>query len=78
MNMYIYIGLATIIIAAFALFWVFHSMEQFATNCKENPGFSPVCNKFSGFTASMLIILLIIGGFVVTITATAYIMLSSG
>jgi len=78
MNMYIYIGLATIVIAAFALFWVFHSMETFATNCKADPNYSTVCDKFSGFTASMLIILLIVGGFVVTITATAYIMLSSG
>ncbi len=76
-NWYIYIGLATIVVAAFSLFYIFHSLETFSTQCKANPEFSPICNKFNGFTASMLIILLIVGGFVVTITATAYILLSA-
>ncbi len=77
MNNYVYVGIATIFIACFTLFYIFHSIEQLATNCKNNPAFSPTCSKFNGFTTSMLIILLIIGGFVVTITGTAYIMMSS-
>ena len=77
MNTYVYVGIATIFIACFALFYIFHSIEQLATNCKADPNFSPVCSRFNGFTASMLIILLIIGGFVVTITGTAYIMLAA-
>ncbi len=76
-NWYVYIGFFTILLAAFALFYIFHSLEKFSTRCKEDPSFSPVCSKFNGFTASMLMILLIIGGFVITITSTAYILLSA-
>jgi len=69
-------GLATIFIAVITLFWLFHSINQIADKCKEDPSFSPACSQLNSFTLSMLIILLIIGGFVIIITATAYILLS--
>jgi len=77
MGMYVYMGLATIFVAAFALFFIFHSLEQLATQCKSGESALPFCDKLNGFTISMLIILLIIGGFVLTITGTAYVMLSA-
>lgn len=76
MSTYVYLGLATIFIAAFALFFIFHSLEQLSTQCKTDPASSPICDKMNGFTLSMLIILLIVGGFVMTISGSAYIMLS--
>jgi hypothetical protein len=45
--------------------------------CNKNPDFSPVCKDLNGFTLTVLIVLLIVGGFVVTITATSYILLSA-
>lgn len=74
---YIYVGLATAFVAVFALFFVFHSIEQLSTQCKENPSSSPLCAQLNMFSMSMLIVLLIIGGFVITITATAYILISA-
>lgn len=75
---YIYVGLATVFVAVFALFFIFHTLEQLAAQCKEDPSSSPLCGQLNMFSMSMLIVLLIIGGFVVTITATAYIMISAG
>jgi len=77
MGMYVYIGLATIFVAAFALFFIFHSLEQLALQCKTGAQPTPICDKMNGFTISMLIVLLIIGGFVMTITGTAYVLLSA-
>jgi len=77
-NWYVYVGLATIFIAAFTLFFIFHSIEQLSLQCEADPSHSPLCAQLGGFSMSMLMVLLIIGGFVITITATAYIMLSAG
>lgn len=77
MGMYVYIGLATIFVAAFALFFIFHSLEQLSLQCKAGTQPLPICDKMNGFTISMLIVLLIIGGFVMTITGTAYVLLSA-
>lgn len=74
---YIYLGIATIFIAAFSLFFIFHSIEKTLAECKTNPNYSPVCNQLDGFTLTVLVVLLIIGGFVITLTATAYILLSA-
>jgi D-alanyl-lipoteichoic acid acyltransferase DltB (MBOAT superfamily) len=70
------IGVATILIAIFTLFWLFDNIQKIADKCKEDISYSPACSQLNSFTLSMLIILLIIGGFVVMITATAYILLS--
>jgi len=77
MNTYVYVGIITIFIAAFTLFFVFNSLDQLSIQCKANPDYSLMCSKLTGFTMSMLIILLIVGGFVITITASAYIMMSA-
>jgi len=77
-NWYIYVGLATVFIAAFTLFFIFHSLEKISLQCKADPSHSILCNQLSGFSMSMLIVLLIIGGFVITISATAYIMMAMG
>lgn len=75
-NWRMYFGFATIFIAAFSLFFIFHGLEQLSLQCQANPSFSPLCTQLTGFSMSMLIVLLIIGGFVLMISATAYIMLS--
>lgn len=67
-------GLITVFVATFMLFFIFDNLEKLSQRCKtEN---LPLCNKLNSFTMSMMIILLIIGGFVITICGTAYIMLS--
>ncbi len=77
-NWYVYVGLATVFISAFVLLFLFHNLEQLSVQCKADPSFSELCGQLSGFSLSMLIVLLIIGGFVITITATAYILISAG
>ncbi len=76
-QIYLYIGLITVFISAFFLFFIFNSIGNLLTNCKEDPQFSPACGQLSGFTVTVLVVFLIIGGFVVTITATSYILLSA-
>lgn len=75
-SIHVYIGMATIFVSVFMLFFVFHSLEQLAESCKTEH--MPICDQFTGFTHSMIVILLIISGFVITTTATMYIMFSAG
>jgi hypothetical protein len=73
---HVVLGIIAIFVAIFALFYVFDSLQKLAERCKagENLG---LCKQLSGFTFSMVIILLIIGGFVIVISAVVYIMLSA-
>jgi len=71
----IWIGLITIFVSIFALFFLFDNIQKLADRCKAGE-ILVVCKQLNSFTLSMVVILLIIGGFVITITATAYILLS--
>jgi len=72
---HIMLGLVTIFISIAALFFVFYNIEILAEKCKTED--TPLCRQLSGFTMSMIIVLLIVGGFVITISATVFIMLSA-
>ena len=69
-------GLVTVFVAIFMLFYIFDALSNLSEQCKkvEKPA---ICGQLNSFSMSMLTILLIIGGFVITICATAYILLSS-
>lgn len=70
------IGMVTVFVAAFMLFFIFHSLEKLMGQCKEdNP--PAVCAHMSPFAFSILVVLLLIGGFVLMISFTAYILLST-
>lgn len=71
----VWMGMTTILIAVFSLFFLFDNIQKLADRCKAGENLA-VCKQLNSFTLSMLVILLIVGGFVITITATAYILLS--
>lgn len=73
----VYVGIATVFLAVFTLFFIFDSIEKMAARCKENPDFSPVCPQLTGFTLTMIVVLLIVGGLVLTVSATAYVLISA-
>lgn len=73
-NFYVYMGLATVFLAVFTLLFIFDNIEAMSAKCRANPDFSPVCGQMTGFTLTMMVVLLIIGGLVITVSATAYIM----
>jgi hypothetical protein len=70
------IGLAAVFVAVFTLFYIFDQIQKLADGCAKNIELNPLCKQFTSFTQSVLIIVLIIAGFVIIITATAYILLS--
>lgn len=70
------IGLVVVFVAIFALFYIFDSIGKLAERCKAGETLA-ICQQLTGFTLSMVIILLIIGGFVIVISAVVYIMLSA-
>ena len=72
------IGMAAVFIAVFTLFFIFDQIQKFADSCAKQAVPVGICKEFTGFTESILIIILIIAGFVIVISATAYILLSSG
>jgi hypothetical protein len=71
------IGLITVFIATFMLFYIFDNLNKLGERCKTEEIKSFFCQQFSGFTLSMLVVLLIIGGFLFVILTTSYILLSS-
>lgn len=70
------LGLAAIFIAIFMLFYVFDSLEKFSERCQAGESL-PLCSQLSSMTFSMLIILLMISGFLITICITVYILVSA-
>jgi hypothetical protein len=70
------IGLVAIFIAIFMLFYIFDSLEKLSNKCQAGEQM-PLCNQLSSLTVSMLIILLVISGFVITICITVYILISA-
>jgi hypothetical protein len=70
-------GLVTVFVAIFTLFYVFDQIQKVADSCATDVTANALCKQFTGFTQSILIVVLIIAGFVIVITATAYILLSS-
>jgi len=70
-------GLAAVFIAVFTLFYVFDQIQKLAASCANPDTATALCKQFTGFNESILIVVLIIAGFVIVITATAYILLSS-
>ncbi|MEM5836341.1 MAG: hypothetical protein QXR09_03400 [Candidatus Aenigmatarchaeota archaeon] len=71
------LGLVVVFIATFMLFYIFDNLNKLAEKCKSEEQKSFVCEQFSGFTLSMLVVLLLIGGFLFVILTTSYILLSS-
>ncbi len=71
------IGLITVVIAVFALFYIFFTLDNIVKGCKINPSSSVLCPQLSGFTFPVIVILLIIGGFILIISAVGYILLTS-
>ena len=70
------IGIGTVFIAAFMLFYIFDAIQKFSDGCSTGQSPAVICGQLSSFNLSMLIILLIIGGFALIIMATAYVLLS--
>ena len=72
----ILIGMVTVFVAVFMLFYVFDSLNKSYSQCQTGTE-SDSCGGLNSFSFSIIVILLIIGGFVVIIAATAYVLISS-
>ncbi|OYT42115.1 MAG: hypothetical protein B6U78_02100 [Candidatus Aenigmarchaeota archaeon ex4484_224] len=66
-----------VFIASFSLFYIFDSLGKLAEDCKAGKANPEICEKFSGLTFNMIIILLFIAGFIFLIVISAYIMILS-
>jgi len=68
------IALVIIVIAAFMLYFIFSSIDQLAQQCK---GDSPpeICQSMTSLTFPVMIILLIVGGFILIICFTVFIII---
>jgi hypothetical protein len=77
MNKYsLVMGMAAIFVSIFILFFIFDNLEKLAENCKTKGITTGVCQHLTSFTMSMVMVLLIVGGFVLIISVTAYMLLS--
>jgi len=68
------IALIVIMVAAAMLYFVFYSIDQLSQQCKSD---SPpeMCQKMTSLTFPVMIILLIVGGFILIICFTVFIIL---
>ena len=71
------LGLLTIFVATFMLFYIFDNISKLAERCKTEEPKSIICEHLSGFTLTMFVLLLVIGGFLFIILTASYILLSS-
>jgi len=69
------IGLAVVFIAIIALLYIFDSLDRLAQKCNTIERVD-ACDQLSGLTIPMLVILLMIGGFIITVGATIFLLFS--
>jgi len=70
-------GLLTVFVAVFMLFYIFDNINKTAEKCKTEEQKSIICQQLTGFTLTMIVLLLIIGGFMFVVLTIFYILLSS-
>ncbi len=73
---HVLIAMAVVFVAAFTLFYIFDSLGKLSESCDKGAALE-VCGQLNSFSLSLIFIILIIGGFVLIITAVVYIMLSA-
>jgi len=71
------IGLGVVFISVFMLFYIFDSLQKLSEKCKVPETRTGICERLTGPTEAMIIILLIVAGFIIMIMATAYILLAT-
>jgi len=71
------IGLLVVFISIFMLFYIFDSLTKLGDNCKVPETRTDVCDRLTGPTQVMVIILLIIAGFIIMVVTTGYILLTA-
>jgi hypothetical protein len=76
---HIAIGLVTVFIAVFMLFYIFDGIDKIVKNCQAGAEIKicEECCRLGGFGVSVLVILLIVGGLTLIVCATVYILLTA-
>jgi hypothetical protein len=76
---HITVGLVTIFIAVFMLFYVFDSIDKIVKNCQSTAEMKICleCCRLGSFGVSVLVVLLIVGGLTLVVCVTAYILLTA-
>jgi len=69
------VAMLIVFISAFVLFFVIDHINKLADRCKQGLESEKICSSFTGFTMNMIIVLLIISGFIMTISATVFILI---
>lgn len=59
----------------FGLFFIIDSLNKIAEQCQKGTISKNVCEKFTGFSLNMLLVLLIIGGFILILSITIFIII---
>ena len=73
----IIVGLVIVFISVFMLFFIIDSISKFSEKCKVPELRVATCDRLTGTTEVMLIILLIVAGFVIMILTTGYILFAA-
>ena len=69
------LAMVVIFVASLTLMYIFDSLNRLSTKCKNGTAPQDICSAFNGFTMNVLIVLLLIGGFVLIISATVFILI---
>jgi D-alanyl-lipoteichoic acid acyltransferase DltB (MBOAT superfamily) len=63
-----------VFVAVFTLFFIFDHLQKLADKCRVEK--TEVCEKLSGFSVYILIILLMVGGLSLIVCSVAYVLLT--
>ena len=69
------IGLVIVFVAIIALLYIFDSLDKLSQKCNTAERIE-ACDQLSGLTIPMLVILLMIGGFIMTVCVTFFLLFS--
>lgn len=70
------IAIVIVFVATFTIFYIVDSLNKLAAECERGAKLE-ICEKLSSFSFQMIIILILIGGLVSTISAVGYLLLST-
>ena len=76
-KLYIYLGLLTVFISAFSLFFIFNGISKMLKACEIDSEAYSTCGQLNRFSLTAIIALLVISGFIIVISVTSSIMISS-
>jgi hypothetical protein len=62
-------------LSVFGIFFIFDNINRIAEECQSGLLNQAICESFTGFGINVIVVLLIVGGFILVVSSTFFIMI---